>query len=92
MPSTKKIVSRKKHYEVDRILNGWFGEPPEWSDHEQQLIQHLYGPLRRLEDELIDLPSKLEVADVCLEIKRLPDVYPRIRRTLHRQQGSGKIV
>ena len=46
-------------YRVDRILNGWFGEPPEHSDNEQQLLRHLYAPLRKLEDELRQAQDKL---------------------------------
>lgn len=46
-------------YRVDAILNGWFGEPPEYSDQEQQLLRHLYEPLRKLEDELRQAQDKL---------------------------------
>ena len=46
-------------YRVDAILNGWFGEPPEHSDNEQQLLRHLYEPLRKLEDELRQAQDKL---------------------------------
>ena len=46
-------------YRVDAILNGWFGEPPEYSDQEQQLLRHLYEPLRKLEDELRRTQDKL---------------------------------
>ena len=46
-------------YRVDAILNGWFGEPPEHSDNEQQLLRHLYEPLRKLEDELQQAQDKL---------------------------------
>lgn len=46
-------------YRVDAILNGWFGEPPEHSDNEQQLLRHLYEPLRKLEDELRKAQDKL---------------------------------
>ena len=46
-------------YRVDAILNGWFGEPPEYSDQEQQLLRHLYEPLRKLEDELRRAQDKL---------------------------------
>jgi hypothetical protein len=45
-------------YRVDDILNNWFGEPPEHSEHEQSLLRNLYLPLRRLEDELIELRKK----------------------------------
>lgn len=46
-------------YRVDSILNGWFGEPPEHSDNEQQLLRHLYWPLRKLEDELRQAQAQL---------------------------------
>jgi len=46
-------------YRVDAILNAWFGEPPEYSDQEQQLLRHLYEPLRKLEDDLRLAQDKL---------------------------------
>jgi hypothetical protein len=42
-------------YEVDGILNNWFGEPPDHSDQEAQLLRHLYEPLRKLERRLREL-------------------------------------
>lgn len=42
-------------YEVDNILNNWFGEPPEHSEQEAQLLRHLYEPLRKLERRLQEL-------------------------------------
>ena len=39
-------------YRVDGILDGWFGEPPENSDDEENRLRNLYAPLRKLEDEL----------------------------------------
>jgi hypothetical protein len=46
-------------YRVDAILNNWFGEPPEYSENEQQLLRHLYAPLRKLEDELRQAQAQL---------------------------------
>lgn len=46
-------------YDVDRILNGWFGEPPKHSDREDDLIQYLYAPLRKMEDELLLLRAQV---------------------------------
>lgn len=46
-------------YDVDRILNSWFGEPPEHNDREDDLIQHLYAPLRKMEDELVKLRAQV---------------------------------
>ena len=46
-------------YRVDEILNGWFGKPPEHSENEQQLLRHLYAPLRKLEDELRQAKAQL---------------------------------
>lgn len=42
-------------YQVDTILNGWFGEPPENSEQEDLLLRHLYEPLRKLERRLREL-------------------------------------
>lgn len=44
---------------VDQILDGWFGEPLEHSENEDQLSRHLYQPLRRIEAELDQLRSRL---------------------------------
>ena len=46
-------------YEVDSILNGWFGEPPEYSDEEKNRIKYLYAPLRAMEKELVELRKKV---------------------------------
>ena len=46
-------------YRVDAILNAWFGEPPEYSEQEEQLLRNLYWPLRKLEDELRKAQDKL---------------------------------
>jgi hypothetical protein len=46
-------------YQVDAILNGWFGEPPEHSEQEQRLLRHLYVPLRKLEHELQELRDQV---------------------------------
>lgn len=45
-------------YQVDQILDNWFGEPPESSNQEQERIRSLYEPLRKLEDRLRQLESK----------------------------------
>lgn len=39
----KKLVQ-----EVDNILDGWFGEPLEYSENEADLYKYLYQPLREL--------------------------------------------
>lgn len=46
-------------YRVDDILNGWFGEPPEHSENERDLLRYLYAPLRKLEDELRQAQAQL---------------------------------
>ena len=51
------------NYEVDNILDSWFGESPEDSDEEVIRIKHLYGPLRAMEKELIELRKKVSVKD-----------------------------
>lgn len=38
----------KRAKAVDSILDGWFGEPLEHSENEDQLRKHLYDPLRKL--------------------------------------------
>ncbi len=53
-----ETVARRQElmdYEVDHILNNWFGEPPEYSDHERLRLSALYEPLRRLERRLREL-------------------------------------
>lgn len=45
-------------YQVDKILNDWFGEQPEHSDDEHARIKQLYAPLRELERQLIQLQKK----------------------------------
>ena len=46
-------------YEVDSILDNWFGESPEHSDDERNRIKHLYAPLRAMEQELIRLRKQV---------------------------------
>ena len=46
-------------YEVDHILDGWFGEPPEYSDDEKLRLRALYEPLRKLERRMRDLEKQL---------------------------------
>lgn len=53
------MKQRIPEYRVDAILNGWFGEPPEYTDQKEQLLRRLYEPLRRLEDELRLAQDKL---------------------------------
>jgi hypothetical protein len=50
-------------YKVDSILDGWFGEPLEHAEDEDSKRRYLYGPLRKLEDELIRLRAQLAVID-----------------------------
>ena len=52
-------AAEDRDYDVDRILNGWFGEPPGHSDREDDLIRHLYAPLRKMEDELVQLRAQV---------------------------------
>jgi hypothetical protein len=56
-------------YRVDQILNGWFGEPPEYSENEEHLIRHLYAPLRKIEDEL----NRLKQRDIDRSWETNPD-------------------
>lgn len=51
------------NYQVDRILNNWFGETPENSDNEDERIKHLYEPLREMERELERLRWQLREQD-----------------------------
>jgi hypothetical protein len=53
------MKQRIPEYRVDAILNGWFGEKPEYNDQKEQILRHLYEPLRRLEDELRLAQEKL---------------------------------
>jgi hypothetical protein len=45
-------------YQVDSILDSWFGGSPLNSDDAQNRLQKLYEPLRKLEDELKRLRQK----------------------------------
>lgn len=42
------LMTRKLTEKVDTILDGWFGEPLEYSENEAKLYKHLYEPLRSL--------------------------------------------
>jgi hypothetical protein len=64
-------------YRVDDILNGWFGEPPEHSDQEQQLLRHLYAPLRKLEDELRAAQAQLRDQSWQLNPDRSGGQFPQ---------------
>ena len=46
-------------YEVDSILDHWFGESPEDSDDERNRIKYLYTPLRAMERELVELRKQV---------------------------------
>jgi len=58
-------------YEVDRILNNWFGEPPEHSEQEDQLLRHVYEPLRKLERRLMEAERKLRDASWSTQPDRM---------------------
>lgn len=56
---------------VDSILDGWLGEPLEYSENEAQLYKHLYKPLRDLVQQAYRdgyMSGELE-ADLPLELK-----------------------
>ena len=36
---------------VDQILNTWFGEPPEYSNDQNNRVTYLYSPLRQIEEK-----------------------------------------
>jgi hypothetical protein len=53
-------VESEPTYQVDQILDGWFGEPLEYAEDEALKRRALYEPLRAIERELQQLRAGLE--------------------------------
>lgn len=54
-----EYVAAEPTYQVDQILDAWFGEPLEYAEDEARRLRALYEPLRKLERELRQLRARV---------------------------------